>query len=173
MSVGGKTRICPYLASLRHVLDKNPLDGVWAYSDQLSNINNCRDLCRIKRRLLHASDFPQPRLEAENARLCSSFSCYFTDKIDKLKLAVAEDSVSYHNHPLTDHLHHGLSIDNLRPVTSTEVLEIIIALLSKCCPLNFTPTSLIKSYLYLYICSVFAHVNCHLIKPVIRTRQIS
>jgi len=83
--------------------------------------------------------------DLNNARLCSSFSDHFTDKIDKLKLAVTRDSASYPDHPLADHPHHGLSLDNLRPVTSAEVLKIITALPSKCCPLDFIPTPVIKS----------------------------
>jgi len=77
--------------------------------------------------------------------VCSSFSDYFSDKITKLKQAVARDKLSHPTHLSADNPHLGTSFNTLCRVNTAEVLKIIRALPPKSSPLDFIPTSLIKS----------------------------
>jgi len=56
------------------------------------------------------------------------FFDYFTNKICKLKQAVARDKSVYPRSVLTDHSHSGPVFDSITPVSTTKVVRIISAL---------------------------------------------
>ena len=67
------------------------------------------------------------------------------DKIANLKQAVARDKSVHPTHPFADRSHLGTSFNTLRRFNPAEVLKIIRVLPPKSSPLDFIPTSLIKS----------------------------
>ena len=121
------------------------------YRDQPTTISDPRDRWKLTKNLLHSTDPPLNRTELENTKLCSSFSDYFSNKIIKLKQAVAKDKLFHPTHLSADCPHLGTSFNTLRRVIPTEVLKIIRALPPKSSPLDFIPTSLIKSCSHVFL----------------------
>lgn len=114
------------------------------YRGQLATLTDSKDRWKLTKHLLHSNTAPQDRTELENSKLCTSFSYYFGDKIRKLKLAVARDKKAYASSH-ADPSHIGDRLDSLRLVTSAEVSKILFSMPAKSSPLDFIPTSLMKS----------------------------
>jgi len=73
------------------------------------------------------------------------FFDYFTDKICKLKQVVDRDKSVYRMLVPTYHSHSGPVFDFITSVSTIEVTRIISAIPAKSSPLDFIPTSLLKS----------------------------
>ena len=85
-----------------------------------------------------------------------------------LKQAVARDKSSHPAYSVAHRPYSGSGFNSLHSVTSTEVLKIISSLPSKSSPLDYIPSSLIKS-----CCSVFFWGYCNFSQPIIWARHFS
>ena len=113
------------------------------FSCQIANAANCKDRWRVVKHLLHSSKSNFVRTDAENAKLCTAFCDYFVDKISRLKSVVSGRATSV---PCPSDLPHvGPYLDFLTPVTPSEVNRLLSSLPCKSSPVDYIPTSLIKS----------------------------
>jgi len=115
------------------------------FRDQLQSASNCKDRWRIAKQLLHSNRVVQNRSTDENLKLANSFASFFRDKISTLKQTVARDASTLTAPPIPDPLFSGSVFDTVRPVESSEVTKLINSIPPKSSPLDFIPTSLIKS----------------------------
>ena len=108
----------------------------------------------------HSSSSDIVRTNSENQKLCTLLGQYFCDKIVLLKQTIASKLASLPPplHHLADLPFTGSSfLDNLQPVTKSEVLKLLQSTQPKSSQLDFIPTSLLKS------CSdVFSDIICTL-----------
>ena len=113
------------------------------FRNQIANAADCKDRWRATKHLLHSDKSPLVRTDDENVKLCTAFSNFFVDKIAKLKLAVSSRVTLVACPPDLSHV--GPPLDSMSPVTSDEVRKILSSLPPKSSPVDFIPTSLIKS----------------------------
>ena len=115
------------------------------FRDQLSATTDIKDRWRVAKQLLHSGKTVQVRTPDENVKLCNRFSEFFVDKIQSLKRAVASETLRLPAPAVSDIPHNGCLLNCLSLVTADEVSTLIRSLPAKSSPLDFVPTSLIKS----------------------------
>ena len=102
---------------------------------------------RTVRHLLHSTDTDRTLSAAECSNLCKTLSTYFLDKIANLKQTIQSKldciDTSLFNFAVPPHA--GPVLDHIPAVTAECVYRILSNIPSKSCPLDFIPTSLIKS----------------------------
>ncbi len=128
---------------------------------QLSSSVNCRERWRTTNNLLHAHERANTRTENANAKLCERFSRFFAAKIALLKRAVAANVGCLIGLPLADPVFTGQTFNSINPVTKDEVIKLIRTVQAKSSPLDFVPTSVIKSFEFLFagIITVLANLS--------------
>ena len=93
------------------------------------------------------------RTADENSKLCSMFSKFFTDKICALKRTVTREAAALATPPPSEIKFTGDQWGVIQPVTVDEVRKLLACIPAKSSPLDFMPTSLLKS-----CCGVFSEV---------------
>ena len=102
---------------------------------------------RVAMKLLHIGNRDMTRTDDENWSICHNFSSFFmTQKTQILNVSITH-IISTVRHPnnTPDHYYTGSPLNSFHPVTSAEVPHLINKSSSKSSPLDFIPTSLIKS----------------------------
>ena len=118
------------------------------YTNRLEEVaGDHRATWRITKELLHSDDRPPVPSRQDAAKLCDGFCRFFADKLLKIADTVTarlSATPAYHRQP--EH-RDGLvcPLDHLAAVTVDEVAKVIRLLPSKSSPVDFMPTSLLKS----------------------------
>ena len=116
------------------------------YKDRITSAENSGQQWGNIKNLLHTNNSHVARRPDEAASFCSTMVNFFRDKIVNLKSSMAAQLSGKVVNPFAwDKVHSGIPLDVLQPVTPDEVGTIIGSMSSKSSPLDFIPTSLLKS----------------------------
>jgi len=108
--------------------------------------NNPGKRRRIVKELLHTSDRDNTATDAENRDLCTTVFVFFLAKINTLKSSVAARLAGLRqSSKFPDPITPVFSVDRIPSVTSSEVLKLLSNFTDKSSPMDFVPTSLLKS----------------------------
>jgi len=112
----------------------------------------------VVKELLHEDDRQPDRTADESQSFCLAASSFFIHKLDRIKKSINAQLVgSSYDPAASDVQHTGPRLSIIKPVTVHDVAKIIRSMPAKSSPLDFVPTSLLKS------CSdVFAKLIAHL-----------
>ena len=114
--------------------------------DRLTESTDPKQKWRTVKDLLHSNSTDTILPDDECASLCTRFSDFFVSKIRNLKRTIMDKSNLLTNmQPFQEQYHSGHKFDNIPPVTPDEVKKLLSSIPGKSCPLDFIPTSLIKS----------------------------
>jgi hypothetical protein len=101
---------------------------------------------RVVKELLHTADRDNTATDSENRELCCTFSDFFVSKINALKASVSARLSSLHPCPvLLDSLRSTEPFYCIPQVSSAEVFKLLTDCQNKSSPMDFIPTSLLKS----------------------------
>jgi len=101
---------------------------------------------RTVKDLLHSNSTDSILPDDDCVSLCARFSDFFVANICNLKRAIMDKTILLTNmQPFQERDHFGPKLDDLPPVTPDEVKKLLSSIPGKSCPLDFIPTSLIKS----------------------------
>ena len=114
--------------------------------DRLTESTDPKQKWRTVKDLLHSNSTDSILPDDECTSLCARFSDFFVSKIQNLKRAILDKANLIINmQPFQERNHSGPKLDTLPPVTPDEVKKLLSSIPGKSCPLDFIPTSLIKS----------------------------
>ena len=114
--------------------------------NRLSESVDPKQKLRTVKDLLHSNSTDTILPDDECASLCARFSDFFVFKIRNLKRIIMDKTKLLINmQPFHEQEYSGSKLDNLPPVTPDEVKKLLSSIPGKSCPLEFIPTSLIKS----------------------------
>ena len=123
------------------LINESRRDFMW---DQLADSTDSKQRWQSVKNMLHSNSSEKTLSTDECADLCPTFSNYFVNKINKLsilgKLSKFTVAPQFPKQPYS-----GPQLENLSPVTPDEVKKLLSGIPGKSCPLDFIPTSLIKS----------------------------
>ena len=98
------------------------------------------------KKLLHSCDSDNSRTEDENLKLCHSFAdFFFVNKINDLKKTIEARLLLLQGPVFQDVPSSGTPLQNLPPVAPSEIRKLLSSIPAKSSPMDFIPTSLIKS----------------------------
>ena len=128
------------------------------FSDKITQSDDSRGRWRIVKDLLHTNGSRLLRTADEARLFCNTVARFFHNKIIDIGTSIAARLTNIAGDRFSrDKPHNGTFLDNLSPVTIPEVMKIINSMPSKSSPLDYLPTSLLKS------CSgIFAPIICNL-----------
>ena len=128
------------------------------FSDKITQSDDSRGRWRIVKDLLHTNGSRLLRTADEARLFCNAVARFFHNKIIDIGTSIAARLTNIVGDRFSrDKPHNGTFLDNLSPVTIPEVTKIINSMPSKSSPLDYLPTSLLKS------CSgIFAPIICNL-----------
>jgi len=96
--------------------------------------------------LLREDDRQPDRTAEESKSFCLAASSFFTSKLDRIKKSIgAQLAGSSYDPTAFDVPHTGSRLMTIQPVTANDIAKIIKSMPAKSSPLNFVPTSLLKS----------------------------
>ena len=115
--------------------------------DQLADSTDSKQRWQSVKNMLHSNSSEKILSTDECAGLCTTFSNYFVNKINNLKLSILGKLNKFTVAPqFPEQPYSGPQLENLSPVAPDEVKKLLSGIIpSKSCPLDFIPTSLIKS----------------------------
>jgi len=124
------------------------------YTSRLNEVaGDPRATWHITKELLHSDDRPPLTSRHDAAQLCNGFCRFFTDKLLKIGDTVTarlSTTPAYHRQPVYKDDHARL-LDELAAVTVDEVAKVIRSLPAKSLPVDFMPTSLLKSTVHVRV----------------------
>jgi len=119
--------------------------------------NNSRHVWSAVKDLLHSNHHDIVSTAVDDNSFCAALAGFFVAKVKNIKSAISTALVGDSFDPLSSDIQSVSSLCQFDPVTENEVAILLRQMPSKSSPLDFIPTSLLKS------CSgTFAHIIAHL-----------
>ena len=115
------------------------------HSQRISECVNLKQCWATIKNILHSCDSDNSHTENENLKLCHSFTDFFINKINDLKKTIEARLLLLQGPVFQDVPYSGTSLQNRPPVTPSEILKLLSSIPAKSSPMDFIPTSLIKS----------------------------
>jgi hypothetical protein len=126
----------------RESIMKSRADSIRRQMDDVNDDH--RATWRMANKLLHGKP-PVYHDDADCAKLSTSFSDYFIDKISRIRENIAAALQSIPSRQFITRHHFGNKLLTFRLTTSDEVRRVLAKMSSKSSPLDVLPTSLLKS----------------------------